>query len=467
MNRIAESYVKMVLALGQHDPDYVDAFYGPLEFRIEVEAQGRRPLAEIRSEALGLLSDLQAHGPAEPGPDAELLRLRHEYLTRQLQSLVARVDQLSGRRMTFDEESKALYDAVAPRYEEAHFQELLGQLDAALPGDGPVVDQLDRFRQSFVIQRERLDVVFRTAVDECRRRSAEHVEIPADESFEVEYVTGKPWSAYHWYKGGYHSVIQVNTDLPIFIDRAIDLASHEGYPGHHVYNALLEKRLVRGRGWPEHSVYALFSPQSLIAEGTASFSVEVAFPGPERIAYEQEKLFPLAGLDPAQVERYYAVQALAQKLSYAGNEAARRYLDSEISREQAVDWMSRYALYPRDRAEQRIRFVERYRSYVINYNWGLDLVKEYVERQGGTSDRPERRWEIFEDLLSSPRLPSGLRAKLTGHERDQAVLRSPHPCGRARRLRGGANAHLQIRGRVRHEPHRRKLRQAGPRRRPA
>ena len=71
----------------------------------------------------------------------------------------------------------------------------------------------------------------------------------------------------------------MNTDLPIFIDRAIDLACHEGYPGHHVYNALLEKNLMRDRGGSEFSVYALFSPQSLIAEGTANYGIEVAFLG--------------------------------------------------------------------------------------------------------------------------------------------------------------------------------------------
>ena len=29
MNALAERYVKLVLALGQHDADYVDAYYGP------------------------------------------------------------------------------------------------------------------------------------------------------------------------------------------------------------------------------------------------------------------------------------------------------------------------------------------------------------------------------------------------------------------------------------------------------
>lgn len=407
MNDIATSYVKLVLAVGQHDPDYVDAFYGPPEWKQEAEAK-KRPMNEIRGEAESLLAAL-GEQPAATGKDAELLRLRHEYLTRQLQALAARVDLLAGKKMTFDEESKALYDAVAPTYDEAHFQGILDELGALLPGEGPLVDRLERFRLGFEIPRDRLGPVFDAAIAECRRRTREHIDLPAEESFAVEYVTDKPWSAYNWYKGNSHSLIQVNTDLPIFIDRAIDLACHEGYPGHHVYNALLEQHLVKERGWPETSVYPLFSPQSLIAEGTANFGIEVAFPGEKRVSFERDVLFPLAGLDPAAAARYYQVQALTQKLSYAGNEAARRYLDGQINRAQAVDWLMRYALSSRERSEQRVRFFERYRSYVINYNLGQDLVKAYVEKKGGTADQPEKRWRIFTELISSPRLASGLR----------------------------------------------------------
>ena len=155
---------------------------------------------------------------------------------------------------------------------------MLDDLERRLPGKGPLIDRVDAFRQQFVIPRDRLGTVFDLAIAECRRRTLPHIELPATESFTVEYVTGKSWSGYNWYQGNYRSVIQVNTDLPIYIDRAIDLACHEGYPGHHVYNALLEKNLMRERGWPEFSIYALFSPQSLIAEGTANYGIEVAFP---------------------------------------------------------------------------------------------------------------------------------------------------------------------------------------------
>src|SRR4029450_9136708 len=138
------------------------------------------------------------------------------------------------------------------------------------------------------------------------------------------------------------------------MDRAIDLACHEGYPGHHVYNALLEQTLVRGRGWVEYSVYPLFSPQSLIAEGTANFGIEVAFPGDARTAFEREKLYPLAGLDPSTAGTETDVQKLTGKLSYAGNEAARRYLNGEIDGAAAADYLQRWAMSPKDRAEQRV-----------------------------------------------------------------------------------------------------------------
>jgi len=152
----------------------------------------------------------------------------------------------------------------------------------------------------------------------------------------------------------------------------------------------------------------LFSPQSLIAEGTANFGIEVAFPGNERMEYERDVLFPAAHLDASQAEQYSEVQALSARLGYAGNEAARNYLNGVMSRSQAVEWLVAYALMSPERAEQRTRFFDQYRSYVINYNLGQDLVKRYIEARGGTEADPAKRWEEFAKLISSPRLPSGM-----------------------------------------------------------
>jgi hypothetical protein len=405
MATISREYVRLVLALGKHDADYVDAYYGPDDIKREAEAANLS--LDAIAKSVGTLIEWVKGVPAA-GND-ELSRLRHQYLEKQLGAMAARVRMLKGERFSFDEESKLLYDAVAPRYDEAHFQTMLDRLDTRFPGSGPLVDRYDAWKKAFVIPRDKLDAVFQAAIAACREKTVAHVKLPPGETFTVEYVTNKSWSGYNWYQGKFRSLIQVNTDLPIYIDRAIDLACHEGYPGHHVYNALLEQHLVKERGWFEFTVYPLFSPQSLIAEGTANYGIEVAFPGRERIEFEQTRLFPLAGIDPKRAAEYYEVQGLVEQLSYAGNEAARRYLDGKIDRAAAAEWLQRYALTPKARAEQRVRFFDQYRSYVINYNYGKDLVRTFIESRGGTAGNPAKRWQEFEKLLSSPRLPSGLR----------------------------------------------------------
>ena len=246
MNSIAERYVHLVLALGQHDPDYVDAFYGPPEWKTQAEKE-KKSLDAIGAEAAELSATLAKIPDAATSGD-EMLKLRREYLQKQISALAARVRMLKGEKLKFDDESRALYDAVAPTYPDSHFEEIIAQLEKKIPGKGPLWKRYENWRKPFLITRNKLDKVFQLAIKECRARTAAHVALPPNESFTVEYVTNKPWGGYNWYKGNFHSVIQVNTDLPTYIDRTVDLAAHEGYPGHHVYNSLLEKNLVCERG---------------------------------------------------------------------------------------------------------------------------------------------------------------------------------------------------------------------------
>lgn len=408
LDRLARRYVVLVLTLGAHDSDAVDAYYGPAELQAEAR-EAPLALEALAREVDTLRTALSTRHAGVTGDSARRLQI----LGAHTRALRARIAVVAGQRLPFDEESRRIYDAVAPSHDGAHFDRLLASLDASLEGGGPVAARYDRFRERFIIPPERVDAVFRAAIEACRARTREHVTLPESEELALAYVTNKPWSGYNWYQGGYRSRIEVNTDLPIHIDRALDLACHEGYPGHHVYNVLLEQNLVRERGWVEWSVYPLFSPQSLIAEGTANFGIEVAFPDDARTAFERDVLFPLAGLDPAYAARYREVQTLAAQLSYAGNEAARRYLDGHATAAQASEWLVRYALMSPERATQRVRFFERYRSYVINYNLGEDLVEAYVNAHGGTAAHPERRWEVFTDLLRVPRLPSELSSRRT------------------------------------------------------
>ena len=404
IDSIAEGYVKLVLRVGLYDKDVVDAYYGPEEWRPEPVVDGAEmPATELLALAESLQSQLSGIDAAS---FSTLEKARFAMLGKQLTAIATKISMLNGVTFSFDEEAKRLYDAQPPSFPISHFDDLLTELDKKLPGEGSVADRYNTFASNFVIPKDKLDEVFRVAIAEARRRTLTHFTLAENENFVLEYVNDKSWSGYNYYQGNGQSLIQLNTDFPIFIERAIDLAAHEGYPGHHVFNALLEQNLVKKRGWMEFSVYQLFSPQSLIAEGSANYGIDVVFPGETRLEYEKTVLFPLAGLDASQADLYYDIQAIRSKLNYAGNEAARLYLNGEITREQAAAMLETYLLYEPDRALQRTRFIDQYRSYVINYNLGKDLVAEYVEAQGGTTDNPEKRWQIFQELLSNPHTAS-------------------------------------------------------------
>jgi hypothetical protein len=403
LDAVARRYVVLGLDLGKHDPNYVDAYYGPDSLKQAAEA-APLTVAQVRSAAESLIAIL---GDSVPPYADSLVRLRHRYLRVQLGAMAARTRILSGERLDFDTEAEALYDAKPPHYPDPHYDSLLARLDSLLPGGGPLAARYQRFRDRLNIPASKVDTVFKTAIAACRARTLARIPLPPGERFDLEYVKGTSWNAYNWYKGGYHSLIQVNLDFPVPLDRAIDLACHEGYPGHHVYNALLEQALVRDRGWTEISLYPLFSPQSLIAEGSANYGIDMAFPPAERTAFERDSLFPLAGLDTSLAERNAAVRKVVERLNYARNEVARRYLDGEVDTAGARAAMQRYWLSSPEAAAKTIRFIDTYRSYVINYNLGRDMVADWVGRTGGDDER--KRWQAFRALLSAPHLPRDLR----------------------------------------------------------
>ncbi|MEM7103348.1 MAG: hypothetical protein AAF502_09485 [Bacteroidota bacterium] len=406
IDEVAEEYVKLCLEVGMYDDDFVDAYFGPEEWKPDFEKEAEIPAARFIShvdDLLGVCSDINDRQLTEE--DAmRLLGLR-----KQLIAVKTKVEMMNGKKYSFDEEAKLLYDAEPPKYDAAHFDNLLSKLDSELPGEGTIKERFLDYQKDFAIPTDKLDTVFTVAIDEARKRTTARYDLPENESFVVEYVTDKSWSGYNYYKGNAVSLIQLNTDFPMYIDRAIDLACHEGYPGHHVFMTLMDQNLYQGKGWVEYSVYPLFCPNSLIAEGTANYGIDVAFPGEERVKYEKEVLFPLAGIDPEKADQYYRIEALRSALNYAGNEAARQYLNGDFTREQAAAWIEKYLLYAPDRALQRTRFIDQYRSYVINYNLGKDMVARHMTVLGGTPDQPDKRWEFFKGLLSNPPTPSSLK----------------------------------------------------------
>ena len=407
LNGLAEQYVKLGLNIGLYDPDFVDAYYGPDSLKPNTENLTVFPKDSLLNSVLELKNKLSeiSSNLSDTG------KIRAGWMSQQLIAFDRRIRIFSGEFKSFDEESKDLFGISAPVYPESHYASLLDSLDKILPGKGDVQYRFQKLANQFIIPKDKLDTIFRTTINEARNKTNEHYELPPGESFSIEYVNNKPWSGYNWYKGQYMSLIQINTDTQIFLERAIDVGSHESYPGHHVYNMLLEKNLYRDKGWVEISLYPLFSPQSFIAEGSANYGVDLAFPGENKIRFAKEKLLPLAGLDTANINLYFKALAIRSQLNYARNEAGRGLINGTMDEKQALTWMIKYCLYNEETALKSISFIRKYRSYIINYNYGMDLVKQYVETKSGHEGNMDKRWEVFEQLLSNPVLPSELLIK--------------------------------------------------------
>ena len=399
LDAAARDYVRLQLAIGEKEQGYIDAYYGPPELQAEGKALAAAeslPQLRLRVDALSRRIGSLA------GPDNR----RALFLRMQLRAAETRLRMLQGEKLSFDEEARGLFGVVPQLKPLSAYDGVLASLERMVPGRGTLADRVDAFQERFTIARPRLKPVFDAAIAECKARTLRHIPLPPGERFDMAFVTGKSWSGYNYYQGGYRSKIEINTDLPIRISRAVDLGCHEGYPGHHALGVLIEQRLTR-QGKIEHSVFPLYSPQAIVAEGSANYGIELAFPGSQKLAFEATRLYPLAGLPPAEAQRYAGLLGAMKQLSGARMTIARDYLNGQISEEQAVALTRKYQLVSEARAKQSVAFTKQYRTYVINYGLGEDMVRADVEsRPAGAA-----RWKRFEQIISEPTLPSDLRAR--------------------------------------------------------
>jgi hypothetical protein len=401
LNPMAEQYVRLSLEMGAHEEGYIDSYFGQPEWKTEAEAHPRS-IADLKTAADALNAQIetaehQAHDP--------VVKRRAHTLAAYVSSARFRLDMMEGTRVPFVEEAQRLFALTPELTPLEHYDAVLARLDQMFPGHGSLADRIGAVSERFIVAPEYREAVMRAAIAECRRRTLAHIPLPQNERFEMEFVTHQPWGAYNWYRGDNHSLIQVNTDLPFRIDSAVGYGCHEGYPGHHVQGIYAEK-LYRQNGWVEYSIMPLYSPQGPLNEGGGNYGEELAFPGNERLEFERTTLFPLAHLDPASAEINNNLRNAVEELQGAARTIEAQYLDGAITRDRAIELLEHYALSSPERAAKALEFADHYRSYIINYTSGLDVVRNFANR--GNADQ-DTRWARYRSILEQPTLPSDLQ----------------------------------------------------------
>jgi len=235
LDSIAVDFVRLTLEAGEREPGYVDAYYGPKDWQASAKL-APRPVSVLRKEAdrlQGLLAKVQ---------DKDLTanqRRRKLFLKGQVKAAQTRLAMIAGDKFSFQDEAQGLFGVRPVLKPLKTYDPILARIDKLVPGKGDLAARVDAFQAGYVIPTERLEPVMKAGIAACKAKTEEHIKLPTGERFDLSFVTKKPWSGYNWYQGGAHSLIEINTDLPIYISRALDLGCHEGYPGHHVLNALL------------------------------------------------------------------------------------------------------------------------------------------------------------------------------------------------------------------------------------
>jgi len=388
LDTLAQKYVALTRELGHQDLDSLDFFAGP--DTADTKAKNPSPGdPSLHDRANALRAELSSVPEDSP---------RKAMLLAQVDAIVLRTEQLQGKNRSFDEESRIFFGVVASQDTDAAARQSIRSKIAALVGGPPnSAAAYAKYDAQFVVPADRVPVVMKAALEQCRAMTIAHMALPVGERVDVEYVSHKPWSAFSRYKGGAHSVIQVNMDYPLTLDRILNLACHEGYPGHHVFNSMRDQSLAGTAHHVEFQVQPTFSPQSYVSEAAASYAPWM-LQDSERRHIEQDILVPLSGLKGVpDVSRYLKVQKLIDQLHTAEPSIARDYLDGRLEFVRASDALERELLM--QHGETALLYLNEFRSYVLAYTLGSDDVRALVEA-GNPTDAD--RWNRYLNLMRNP-----------------------------------------------------------------
>ena len=379
-----ERYLELGLRLGRHVDGLVDSYYGPAELKEQVDAEELVPAETLAGDAGSLREDL---------PDG--------WLRDQVHGLLTSARVLAGEQISYSDEVEACYGVRPDRWDEDLYRSVHDRLDALLPGDGSLLERREAWREAHLMPSEKLMPVLSDVLAELRRRTAELLGLVEGEEMFVEEVHDEPWWAFNYYLGGLRSRVVINVDVPTTYDDILDLAAHEGYPGHHTERSTKEQLLVRERGLIDETINLVPTPQSLLAEGIAETADEILGEGAHEATIAIMRQHGIS----YDAERSREVREAFAPMRRLGLDAALLIYEDGATEEQAKEHLMRWGVQTEKRATQGIRFVvdPTWRAYVITYSSGGELARAY---HGGD---PAKFKELLEGQVRASDLVAAAR----------------------------------------------------------
>jgi hypothetical protein len=357
-----------------------------------VAAEPVRPPAELEARARRLVADLEAA--------SDLDAARRHFLTAQVRGLRTTAAKLAGEAIGYADEVEACYGVRPQMVPEDVFAAAHRRLDQALPGVGPLGERYVAWRETQVVPADKLRPAVDSLAEDLRSRTATLWGLPEHEHVDFDLVTNEPWAGFNYYLGDLRSRVVINIDLPVLSTSLGHLVAHEAYPGHHTEHCRKEVGLVRRQKRLEETIFLVGTPQCLLAEGLADLGLEVvAGPRPEPVVASH--LRPL-GI-PYDADLVGELSEAGQSLGQVRGNAALMLHEQGAGVDAVVDYLARWSLLSRPRAEKAVEFLTdpTWRAYVFCYIEGVARCRRFV---AGDPDR-------FARLISEQLTPADLAAR--------------------------------------------------------
>ena len=357
----AENYLLLGLRLGRHIDGLVDSYYGPAELKEQVDAEELVAPAQLAEDGAAL------HASLDDG-----------YLRDQVHGCWTCARVLAGDQLSYSDEVEGSYGVRPQRTPESAFERAHSELDALLPGDGPLDERRRAWRERHACPGDKAVDALGELLPLMRARTLGVVDLPEGESPALEAVRDEPWWAFNYYLGDLKSRVVLNIDLPTTGLDLIHLAAHEVYPGHHTESSVKEQLLAREQGRLEETISMVPTPAAVLSEGIAEIGADIVLDDASRD--EAYAILRRHGVELADPELARRISDAIDDLRTVSLNAALMIFEDGMSHDDARDYVQRWTLNTPEQAAQSIRFVTdpTWRAYTITYSAGRALCGAYV-----------------------------------------------------------------------------------------
>jgi hypothetical protein len=372
---------------------YAEAYFGPLELKQLVKGEGVKSPKQLLSTCISLQNHLKDQGFQEE---------RVKFIGKMLDAMRTRLELDLGVEIPYLEQVKRLYDISPNLIDDSLFFKVKEELDELLEGTGLLLERTQEIVDKHTLPLDKIESTYNTALQLVRDKTYELFPdlLPASERVSIEIVKDKPWSAYNWYEGNYHSRIEINTDLPVTWTSVLGLSAHEGYPGHHTEHAIKNYLLYNQDNRFEHSIVLIQTPEAVICEGIARNALDVLFSTSEGWELSLDHLCP--DKEEEDIEFLIKRSKLYRLLrGFSGNIAIHKYVDYWLD-DELMEYMLQFGFWSEEWCKHTLSFIKDslWSTFIFTYSEGESLIKAKY------GDRPSPK--NFSTLLTRPILPSDL-----------------------------------------------------------